>query len=186
MRSSTTPPLKLLGCIVAMGWVYAAPPLLAFCAHGLPRVLGLLSWITMAFAFRPHPAPLSPLAAVGIRAALDQPVLSLRHGGFSYAAQFPPRWTVEKPRLPGKPGPVKMSSPGRRDSTLRMHRTGWSEGLAPSERKLARIVPPPCLRDSPFSPHRFRFPGNPCLRWARHAPIDREHGSGNERRPVAG
>ena len=46
-------PLKLLGCIVAMGWVYAAPQLLAFCAHGLPRVLGLLSWITMAFAFQP-------------------------------------------------------------------------------------------------------------------------------------
>jgi hopene-associated glycosyltransferase HpnB len=46
-------PLKLLGCIVAMGWVYAAPSLLTFCAHGLPRALGILSWLMMAFAFQP-------------------------------------------------------------------------------------------------------------------------------------
>ena len=56
-------PLKLLGCIVAMGLVYGAPPLLAFCAHGLPRALGLLSWFMMAFAFQPtlrryHRSPL--------------------------------------------------------------------------------------------------------------------------------
>ncbi len=46
-------PLKLLGCIVAMGLVYGAPPLVAVLAHGLPRMLGLLSWFAMAFAFQP-------------------------------------------------------------------------------------------------------------------------------------
>ncbi len=46
-------PLKLLGCIVAMGWIYGASPLLAVLAHGLPKMLGLLSWFAMAFAFQP-------------------------------------------------------------------------------------------------------------------------------------
>ncbi len=46
-------PLMLLGCIVTMGVVYGAPPLLALFAHGLPRVLGLLSWFTMTLAFQP-------------------------------------------------------------------------------------------------------------------------------------
>jgi hopene-associated glycosyltransferase HpnB len=46
-------PLLLLGCIVAMGLIYFAPPLLAFFAHGLPRLLGLLCWLMMASAFQP-------------------------------------------------------------------------------------------------------------------------------------
>ncbi|MFP5208804.1 MAG: glycosyltransferase [Acidobacteriota bacterium] len=46
-------PLMLLGCVAGMGSVFCAPPLLALLAHGLPRLLGLLSWLIMALAFQP-------------------------------------------------------------------------------------------------------------------------------------
>ena len=46
-------PWMLLGCIVGMGVMYCAPPLLALFAHGAPRLLGLLSWLVMALAFQP-------------------------------------------------------------------------------------------------------------------------------------
>jgi hopene-associated glycosyltransferase HpnB len=46
-------PLMLLGCLAGMGLLYCAPPLLAICAHGLARLLGLLAWAAMALAFQP-------------------------------------------------------------------------------------------------------------------------------------
>jgi len=46
-------PLMLMGCIAGMSVIYGAPPLLALLAHGLPRVLGALSWLMMALAFQP-------------------------------------------------------------------------------------------------------------------------------------
>jgi hypothetical protein len=45
--------LLLLGCILAMGIIYCAPPLLILFAHGLPRVCCGLSWLMMAIAFQP-------------------------------------------------------------------------------------------------------------------------------------
>lgn len=46
-------PLRLLGCFAAMGIVYCAPPLLTISSHGLPMLLGVLSWLLMAAAFQP-------------------------------------------------------------------------------------------------------------------------------------
>ena len=46
-------PSMLLGCVMAMGIIYCAPPLLALCTQGTPRVLGLLSWLMMTGAFQP-------------------------------------------------------------------------------------------------------------------------------------
>ena len=45
--------LMLLGCVLGMGILYIAPPLLALFAHGLPRMLGGFSWLMMALAFQP-------------------------------------------------------------------------------------------------------------------------------------
>lgn len=58
----------LLGCVVGMGLIYGAPPLLALFAHGLPRLLGLLGWLMMAFAFQPtlRCYRLSPLWGVAL------------------------------------------------------------------------------------------------------------------------
>lgn len=44
---------RLLGCVLAMTLLYCAPPLLTVLAVGLPRMLGLLSWLMMAGAFQP-------------------------------------------------------------------------------------------------------------------------------------
>lgn len=46
-------PLMLLGCIAGMALLYLAPPLLAVFAHGVPRALGALTWLAMAFSFQP-------------------------------------------------------------------------------------------------------------------------------------
>ncbi len=46
-------PLLLLGCVAGMGLLFGAPPLFAICAHGLARLLALLAWAAMAFAFQP-------------------------------------------------------------------------------------------------------------------------------------
>lgn len=46
-------PLMLLGCVLGMGMVFCAPPLLACFAHGWPRVLGIASWLLMALALQP-------------------------------------------------------------------------------------------------------------------------------------
>ena len=45
--------LMLLGCVLGMGLLYGAPPLLSLLAHGLPRILGVLAWVMMALAFQP-------------------------------------------------------------------------------------------------------------------------------------
>lgn len=44
---------RLAGALVGMLLTYAAPPLLAIFASGMPRVLGLAAWIGMALAFQP-------------------------------------------------------------------------------------------------------------------------------------
>jgi len=46
-------PLMLLGCVLAMGIIYCAPPLLTLCTQGSSRALGLLSWLMMAACFQP-------------------------------------------------------------------------------------------------------------------------------------
>lgn len=46
-------PWLLLGCLTGMGILYAAPPLVALFAHGLPRLMGILAWLIMALAFQP-------------------------------------------------------------------------------------------------------------------------------------
>lgn len=46
-------PVVLLGCIVAMGIIYCAPPLIVVCAHRPSTLLALLCWLMMAAAFQP-------------------------------------------------------------------------------------------------------------------------------------
>jgi len=46
-------PLVLFGCVAGMAIVFCAPALLSLFAHGWPRLLGILSWLTMALAFQP-------------------------------------------------------------------------------------------------------------------------------------
>lgn len=46
-------PLMLLGCVLGMGLVYLAPPLLALFGAGWARLLGALSWGMMALALAP-------------------------------------------------------------------------------------------------------------------------------------
>jgi hypothetical protein len=45
-------PFVLAGCVLAMGLVYLAPPLLVV-ARGLPVALGLTAWLMMAMVFQP-------------------------------------------------------------------------------------------------------------------------------------
>jgi hypothetical protein len=46
-------PFVLLAVTVAMIVTFAAPPLLAIFADGVPRILGALAWVLMAAAFQP-------------------------------------------------------------------------------------------------------------------------------------
>jgi hopene-associated glycosyltransferase HpnB len=46
-------PLLLAGTVIAMGVVFAAPPLLALFAHGPAKWLGLATWLAMALAMQP-------------------------------------------------------------------------------------------------------------------------------------
>lgn len=46
-------PWMLLGCVAGMSLIFCAPPLLALLATGVPRLLGLGAWLTMALAFWP-------------------------------------------------------------------------------------------------------------------------------------
>jgi hopene-associated glycosyltransferase HpnB len=46
-------PLMLLGCIIGMGVLYCAPPILTLFAHGVPCILGFFSWAIMAAVFQP-------------------------------------------------------------------------------------------------------------------------------------
>jgi hopene-associated glycosyltransferase HpnB len=77
-------PLMLMGCAAGMVLMYCAPPLLALFAHGLPRVLGLFCWATMALAFLPtlHRYRLSPLRGVAL------PCISLYYLGATVASAF--------------------------------------------------------------------------------------------------
>ena len=61
-------PLMLLGCVIGMGMIYGAPPLLSVFAHGLPRLVGLFCWATMTFALQPtlRRYRLSPLWGVAM------------------------------------------------------------------------------------------------------------------------
>jgi hypothetical protein len=63
--------LMLMGCVAGMGILYLAPPLAALFAHGVPRLLGVASWLMMAVAFQPalrryRRSPLWGLALPGI------------------------------------------------------------------------------------------------------------------------
>jgi hopene-associated glycosyltransferase HpnB len=83
-------PMLLLGCVAAMGIMYCAPPLLTLFAHGLPQVLGVLSWLMMAMAFQPtlrryHRSPLwgFALPCIGLFYLCATVASALRH----YAGQ---------------------------------------------------------------------------------------------------
>lgn len=99
LRSS---PLLLLGCVVAMGILYCAPPLLTACAHGACTAVGASDLDYDGRALSAYSAPLSPVAVVGICSALHWPVLSLCDGGIGTAAPQRPRRPLEKPRVSGE------------------------------------------------------------------------------------
>jgi hopene-associated glycosyltransferase HpnB len=46
-------PILLLGTLAGMTLIYVAPPALAFFAHGVPRLIGILAWLAMAVTFQP-------------------------------------------------------------------------------------------------------------------------------------
>lgn len=46
-------PLLLAVTVAGMGLTYLAPPLLACCAGGAPRILGFAAWVAMAAAYQP-------------------------------------------------------------------------------------------------------------------------------------
>jgi hypothetical protein len=46
-------PLLLLGTIAGMALLYVAPPALAIFAHGAPRLLGAITWLSMAASYQP-------------------------------------------------------------------------------------------------------------------------------------
>ncbi len=46
-------PLLLLGTVLGMAAIYVAPPLLVAFGHGVPLILGILTWLLMAFSFQP-------------------------------------------------------------------------------------------------------------------------------------
>jgi hopene-associated glycosyltransferase HpnB len=46
-------PFRLVGAILGLALVYAAPPLLTLFGSGLPRWLGLAAWVLMAISFQP-------------------------------------------------------------------------------------------------------------------------------------
>jgi len=45
--------LMLIGCVAGMAILFCSPPLLSLFANGIPRLLGVLSWLMMALAFQP-------------------------------------------------------------------------------------------------------------------------------------
>ncbi len=61
-------PLMLLGCVMGMGVLYCAPPLLALFAHGPAQLAGFASWLMMAVAFQPtlHRYRCSPMWGVAL------------------------------------------------------------------------------------------------------------------------
>ena len=79
-------PTRLLGCVVAMAIVYGVPPWLTLCQHGMPRVLGVLSWLMMTLAFQPtlrryHRSPLwgFALPCIGLFYLCATVASALRH-----------------------------------------------------------------------------------------------------------
>lgn len=64
-------PLVLLGCVLGMGMMFCAPPVLAVASHGVARWMGLGCWMAMAMVFQPtlrryRCGPLWGLALPGI------------------------------------------------------------------------------------------------------------------------
>jgi hopene-associated glycosyltransferase HpnB len=61
-------PLMLLGCVVGMSIIFCAPALITVCAHGLSRILGVLSWLMMAAIFQPtlHRYQRSPIWGIAL------------------------------------------------------------------------------------------------------------------------
>ncbi len=77
-------PLVLLGCLAGMGLLYAVPPLLAVCAHGLARLLGLLAWAAMTLAFQPtlRRYRITPIWGIAL------PLIALFYLGATLASAF--------------------------------------------------------------------------------------------------
>ena len=65
-------PLLLAGTVVGLALTYLAPVALALFADGLAQFLGIVTWLLMAFAFRPTLRLLPPVGAVGAGAAGDR------------------------------------------------------------------------------------------------------------------
>lgn len=84
-------PVLLVGCVLGMALTWVAPPLAAIAGHGVARVMGVLAWAAMAWAylptlrrFRQSPlwAPFLPLIALFYTAATIGSALNhhLGHG----------------------------------------------------------------------------------------------------------
>ena len=82
-------PILLAGTTLAMALVWLLPPVAAIFGHGLPRILGLLTWAMFAAAYLPTLArfrrsllwaPLLPLIALFYMAATIGSAVNYHYG----------------------------------------------------------------------------------------------------------
>lgn len=72
-------PLLLLGTLFGLVLVYAAPPVLAIAATGLPERFGIFAWLAMALTF----APILKYYRVSALMAFALPLIALTYAGFT-------------------------------------------------------------------------------------------------------
>jgi hopene-associated glycosyltransferase HpnB len=72
-------PLLLLGTLLGLLLVYAAPPVLAIFATGLPERFGVFAWLAMALTF----APILRFYRVNTLLAFALPLIALTYAGFT-------------------------------------------------------------------------------------------------------
>jgi hopene-associated glycosyltransferase HpnB len=72
-------PLLLIGTLAGLLLVYAAPPLLAIFATGLPERFGVFAWLAMALTF----APILRFYRVNSLLAFGLPLIALTYAGFT-------------------------------------------------------------------------------------------------------
>jgi hopene-associated glycosyltransferase HpnB len=72
-------PLLLLGTLLGLLLVYAAPPVLAILATGLPERFGVFAWLAMALTF----APILRYYRVNSLLAFALPLIALTYAGFT-------------------------------------------------------------------------------------------------------
>jgi hopene-associated glycosyltransferase HpnB len=72
-------PLLLIGTLIGLLLVYAAPPILAIFATGLPERLGIFAWLAMTLTF----APILRYYRVNPLMAFALPLIALTYAGFT-------------------------------------------------------------------------------------------------------